>query len=40
MSEKPIDHLAEYRRKLAAGEVEAPERAANPLERAKPSPQA
>ena len=32
------DHLAEYRRRLAAGEVEAPTRAANPLERAHRKP--
>jgi hypothetical protein len=32
------DHLAEYRRRLAAGEVDAPERAANPLERANAAP--
>jgi hypothetical protein len=36
--EKKKDALAEYRRKVAAGEIEAPQRSANPLERAQKRP--
>jgi hypothetical protein len=38
MTEQGKDALAEYRRKIAAGEIEAPSRAANPLERAQRKP--